>query len=106
MTDRKQILLDIVAARVAKDGLPVGNPADFVDECMRIAREIMDRDEAPILVTDGNPTATTQAPWEGFGWVNAKWVSVWFDGTTWRRNNSTGADVTATITYWRTLQAP
>lgn len=38
--------------------------------------------------------------------MNAKWVPVWFDGTTWRRNNSSGADVTLTITYWLTLQAP
>lgn len=105
MTDRKTILLEIVAARVRAQGLP-GNPRDFVDECRPLAREILDRDEAPVLVSDEKPTATTQAPWEGYGWVGAKWVPVWFDGATWRRNNSSGADVTATITYWRTLQAP
>lgn len=105
MTDRKQILLSIVSARVAHGGMP-SNESDFVDECRRLAREIIDRDEAPILVTDEKPTATTQAPWEGFGWVSAKWVPVWYDGAVWRRNNSSGADVTSTITYWRTLQAP
>lgn len=105
MNDRKEILLAIVAARVRAEGMP-DNVRSFVDECRPLAREILDRDEAPILVSDEKPTATTQAPWEGYGWVNAKWVSVWFDGAVWRRNNSSGADVTATITYWRTLQAP
>lgn len=105
MIDRKECLLAIVVARVRAQGMP-SNTKDFVDECRPLAREILDRDEAPILVSDESPTATTQAPWEGYGWIGAKWVPVWFDGSVWRRNNSGGADVTSTITYWRTLQAP
>lgn len=105
MTDRKECLIAIVAARVWAQGLP-SNPRDFVDECRPLAREILDRDEAPVLAADDKPAATPQAPWEGYGWVGAKWVPVWFDGTMWRRNNSSGADVTSTITYWRTLHAP
>lgn len=105
MTDRKQILLELCAARLSVDGLP-SSPAQFVDELRPLAREILDRDEAPVLVTDERPTASPATPWEGYGWVGGKWIAVWYDGTTWRRNNSGGADVTATITYWRLLQAP
>lgn len=105
MNERKQILLEIVAARVRREGLPA-NPQQFVDECRPLARQISDRDEAPVLVADEVPTATPQAPWEGNGWVNGRWVPVWFDGTTWRRNNSSGTDISGVIAYWRSLQAP
>jgi hypothetical protein len=106
MTDRKTILLEIVSARLRAEGLP-SSPKQFVDDCRPLAREILDRDEAPSPVApDSLPTATVQNPYDGHGWVGGRWVPVWFDGTTWRRNNSSGADVTATVTYWRTLQAP
>lgn len=105
MTDRKLILTELIAARLRAEGLPT-RPGQFVDELRPLAREILDRDEAPVMVSDERPTASPQSPWEGFGWMSGKWVAVWYDGTTWRRNNSTGNDVTLTITYWRQLQAP
>lgn len=70
-----------------------------------LTREILDQDESPVDVAKP-PTATAEVPFEGFGFVGQKWVPIWFDGTTWRRNNGSGTDVTATITHFRILSPP
>lgn len=106
MTPIQEILTHLVAARISHSGVFPADPAAFVKEARVLAREIRDQDEAPAAIGADLPTATAQSPWDGYGYVGAKWVPVWFDGTTWRRNNSTGADVTATITHWRILSAP
>lgn len=105
MNDRKQILLSIVASRVVAEGLPI-DASLFVDECRPLARQILDRDESPVLVSEELPQATPETPWEGYGWVSNKWVQVWFDGTIWRRNSVSGNDISGSVTYWRSLRPP
>lgn len=104
MTARQEILTRLVAARVAASGFHA-DQRDFVRELRVLTREILDQDESPVEVTKP-PTATQDQPYEGFGFVGQKWVPIWFDGTTWRRNNATGADVTSTVTHFRTLSPP
>lgn len=106
LTDKQLILTHLVAAQVAHSGV-FEDKADFVRESRKLAQEILDQEENWVAKSRRVPVATPAEPWDGVVWTGGpKFVIGWFDGTTWRKNNVSGNDITASVTHWRNLQPP
>lgn len=106
LTDKQLVLVYLVAAQVEHSGM-FQDHDDYVKDARRLANVILDQDENWIIKARRVPAATPEVPWDGVVWTGGpKFVIGWFDGTTWRRNNSGGVDITAAVTHWRNLQPP
>lgn len=106
LTDEQMILGMLCSGLVAHSGQHV-DKEDFVKDMRRLAGVIINQDESWTRVSRRVPNATPEAPWDGVVWTGGpKFVTGWFDGTVWRKNNASGNDITAAVTHWRNLQPP